>query len=77
MEDRKQFLGIRLDTCFNRTSIMGEPQYRTYCKKNSTIPAIRPVEKGISLNGIGRGLLGIVLIRIYIPFTEMFLTINV
>lgn len=38
---QQELQGIRIDTCANRTSVMGEGQYLSYCQKFGLKPALR------------------------------------
>lgn len=74
--EKVRFAGIRMDTCCNRTSIIGRPQYRAYCFEFGTKEAVRPA-KGRNVSGIGGGVEGIGLVNIDIPFTELLLIIHI
>lgn len=75
-EEQKFFEGVRLDTCANRTSVMGEEQYQAYCHTFGIKPALRKV-KNRSVNGIGGTQPAIGLALIDIPFKKLHLMINV
>lgn len=70
------FLGIRLDTCCNRTSIMRMKLYISYCTEFDIKPTIKPAQ-GRGVNGIGGGLQGLGFVLIEIPFNDLGLVINV
>lgn len=74
--NHKGFRGIRLDTCSNRTSVMGVQQYRAYCMELQIMKNTKPVHSG-SINGIGGGLKTVRIVLVKIPFMDLKLVISV
>lgn len=75
-DEQKQFQGIRIDTCANRTSVIGEGQYLAYCKKLGLKPALR-IDASRSVKGVRGTQKGIGAARIDIPFKCLKITISV
>lgn len=71
-----EFGGLRVDTCCNKTSIMGSPQYHEYCLLFGIRPAIRPAgNRGVKDIGGTEKEIGKVLIDV--PFRLLNLIIAI
>lgn len=76
-DDTEHFDGLRIDTCANRTSVIGNIQYERYCRDFGVLKEIRPSNckwlKG--LGGTRPGILGVV--KLQVPFSNLNLVIDV